>query len=318
MASKQSLKKAKECEAKGSKALTKFSFFGAGSSKYEDAAEAYDDAGKHYVIAKAYAEGGAAYERAAELHAKAKGEFEAATSHSKAAEAFQKAGEPDKCIAAYRSAVATFAGLGKCSMAANCAKKCAELVEEQAASDETQLAGAVEMYREAVDYYEAENRPQAAGTCREKIAYLNAQLGAYDDAFAAFDELGRTALQSNLGKFNAKKWFTNAVLCALAREDSVRAANKLSEYATLDYSFDGTREQQLCQGLIEAVDANDEDAVATAAAEYDKIKRLDPWMTKLLLKIKASVSGGGGEDGAAHLADEPPDEDEAEDLPDIT
>ena len=34
-------------------------------------------------------------------------------------------------------------------------------------------------------------------------------------------------MQSNLGKFNAKKWFTYSVLCCLAREDLVKAQKLL-------------------------------------------------------------------------------------------
>ena len=36
-------------------------------------------------------------------------------------------------------------------------------------------------------------------------------------------------MQSNLGKFNAKKWFTYSVLCCLAREDLVKAQKLLGE-----------------------------------------------------------------------------------------
>ncbi len=39
-------KKAVDLMAKGEKCLTKFSFFGGGSQKYEDAAECFQDAGK--------------------------------------------------------------------------------------------------------------------------------------------------------------------------------------------------------------------------------------------------------------------------------
>ena len=166
-----------------------------------------------------------------------------------------------------------YAGLGKCAMAAGAAKKCAELLEESADGEKDALSGAIDMYKEAIDMYDAENRPQAANTCREKVAYLSASIGAYDDAAASFEDLGKTALQSNLGKFNAKKWFTYAILCALARDDSVKAGNKLLEFASLDYSFDAsTRDHQLCSALIDAVDANDGDAIATAASDYDKVR----------------------------------------------
>lgn len=315
----QPLKKAQELEAKGEKALNKFSFF-AGGSKFVDAAECFDDAGKMFVIARAYSEGGRVYGRAAELHVKTKSEFDAASSYAKAGEAYQKAGDLDKCYEAYESSMSTFAGLGKCSMAANTAKKLAELLEAQ--SD----AKAIETYRQAIDWYEAEGRPQAASGCREKVAFLAADAGDYAEAQTVFEELGKASLQTNLGKFSAKKWFTNAILCSLARTDTVAAANKFNEYRALDYSFEGSREAMLCDSLIQACDANDQEGVANASAEYDNIKRLDPWMTKILLAIKNSLAvpienehlPADDEDAQWTVSDAPPDEEEAEDLPDLT
>ena len=176
---------------------------------------------------------------------------------------------------------------------------------------------AVEAYQQATDFYDAENQPRRADGCREKVATISARLGAYDDAITQFDALGRSALQSNLGKFNAKKWFTYSVLCCLAREDLVKAQKLLGEdlchfgddarlrvkrrwriealkksdfhtgeYASLDYTLVGTREHDLLEALCAACESQDEEAVATAAAEYDRVKRLDPWTTKLLLAVK--------------------------------
>lgn len=306
-AAAKSLKKAQDMVAKGEKTLNRFSMFGSGS-KFEDAAECFDDAGKMFTMAKEFESAGGAYMRAAELHEKTKSEFEAGTSYTRAAEAFQKTDDTPRCVECYKMSVAAYAGLGKCAMAANNSKKVAEIVE---GTDDDE---AISAYKEAIDYYEAEGRPQAASGCREKVAFLTAAKGDYADAQVAFEDLGKAALQSNLGKFNAKKWFTNAVLCALAKTDTVAAANKLQEYKALDYSFDGTREALLCSSLIAACDDNDDEAIATACAEYDKIKKLDPWMTKILLHIKNSVSPV---DDAAD-DDLPPDEDDAEDLPDLT
>ena len=120
-----------------------------------------------------------------------------------------------------------FAGAGKGNMAANASKKLAELIEQD--DDEDRLPEAVEAYQQACDFYDAENQPRRADGCREKVATISARLGAYDDAITQFDALGRSALQSNLGKFNAKKWFTYSVLCCLAREDLVKAQKLLGE-----------------------------------------------------------------------------------------
>jgi len=306
------VKKAKEKAAKAESALKKFSFFSNSQTKYEDAAEAFGDAGKLYLMGKAFPQAADVYEKSADYYLKAKSEFDAATARVKAAEAAQKMGSADRCAYNYKQAIHLYAGLGKSAMAAGAAKKCAELLESE--NEPTAQAQAIEIYKEAIDLYDAENRPQAANSAREKVATLSAAIGSYEEASAAFEDLGKQALQTNLGKFNAKKWFTNSVLCALARDDSVKARNKLLEFGSLDYSFDAsTRDHQLCTALVEAVDNHDPDAIAQAAADYDKVKKLDPWMTKVLLAIKATIHEDELQGGAA-----PPDDDDAEDLPDLT
>ena len=213
--------------AKGEKCLTKFSFFGGGSQKYEDAAECFQDAGKMFVLAKSFDEAGKAYLRAAEMFEKTKSDFDTGSVLTRAGEAFQKAQDTRQCSEAYRRAADVFAGAGKGNMAANASKKLAELIEQD--DDEDRLPEAVEAYQQATDFYDAENQPRRADGCREKVATISARLGAYDDAITQFDALGRSALQSNLGKFNAKKWFTYSVLCCLAREDLVKAQKLLGE-----------------------------------------------------------------------------------------
>ena len=184
-------KKAVDLMAKGEKCLTKFSFFGGGSQKYEDAAECFQDAGKMYVLAKSFDEAGKAYLRAAEMFEKTKSDFDTGSVLTRAGEAFQKAQDLTQCAQAYRRAADVFAGAGKGNMAANASKKLAELIEQD--DDEDRLPEAVEAYQQACDFYDAENQPRRADGCREKVATISARLGAYDDAITQFDALGRSS-----------------------------------------------------------------------------------------------------------------------------
>ena len=90
-------KKAVDLMAKGEKCLTKFSFFGGGSQKYEDAAECFQDAGKMFVLAKSFDEAGKAYLRAAEMFEKTKSDFDTGSVLTRAGEAFQKAQDLTQC-----------------------------------------------------------------------------------------------------------------------------------------------------------------------------------------------------------------------------
>ncbi|KAH8044893.1 hypothetical protein JL720_16918 [Aureococcus anophagefferens] len=243
-----SVKKAQELMAKGEKALTKFSFFGGGTAKFEDAAECFNDAGKQFVMGKAYGEGASAYRRAADCHLKAKSEFDAASSHGKAGEAFQKL-EASRAAAPASARPRRSTGHGQVLHGGEHVEEARGGARERRRPAE--LPNAIEASRRAIDYYDGENQPMRANGCREKVAFLSATLGAYDDA-RGFDS------------------------SAVVPRDVVKAKNALAEYANLDYSFVGTREHMLCEQLTAAREASSEEGVATAAAEYDKIKRLDP------------------------------------------
>ena len=90
--------------------------------------------------------------------------------------------------------------------------------------------------------------------------------------------------------------FTNALFCTLARGDTVAARSRMAEYATLDYTFEGTREWVLVEALVKACEEYDTQGFADGCAEYDKIKRFDPWTTRVLLTIKRSIDSGAADD----------------------
>jgi len=82
-------------------------------------------------------------------------------------------------------------------------------------------------------------------------------------------------------------------------------------------SLEGSREEKFISALIAALSENNADAFGAASAEYNAIKKIDPWMTSLLLQCKRSIvveepeeeeeeeyeeeeaAGGGGGGGAA-------------------
>ena len=62
------------------------------------------------------------------------------------------------------------------------------------------------------------------------------------------------------------------------------------KYDDIDPSFGNSRECKLLNELADAAEAGDQDAFATALAEYDAMSRLDPWKTKLLLVAKQRIA----------------------------
>jgi alpha-soluble NSF attachment protein len=48
--------------------------------------------------------------------------------------------------------------------------------------------------------------------------------------------------------------------------------------------------------LIECVEGFDAEGFSTACFEYDRISKLDPWKTSVLVKVKRSIDDGGDDE----------------------
>jgi alpha-soluble NSF attachment protein len=57
----------------------------------------------------------------------------------------------------------------------------------------------------------------------------------------------------------------------------------------MDISFESSREYQLLKGVKESVEQDDLDRFTSVVGDYDKLTRLDPWKTAVLLKVKKSM-----------------------------
>lgn len=55
-------------------------------------------------------------------------------------------------------------------------------------------------------------------------------------------------------------------------------------------AFEDSRECKLVNKLIEAHDNSSADSFAEAIADYDKITRIDEWLTTILLRIKKTIN----------------------------
>jgi alpha-soluble NSF attachment protein len=66
----------------------------------------------------------------------------------------------------------------------------------------------------------------------------------------------------------------------------------------LDYTYADSREGKFSRLLVDTVEGFDSEGFATACFEYDRISKLDPWKTSLLVKVKRSIEGGGMGGGA--------------------
>lgn len=199
-------------------------------------------------------------------------------------------------ITAYQSAVSLLTDAGRLTQAAKLCKECAELYEQE----DNEVTGAIELYEQAAELFALEESKSAMSTCKSKVAELcSAGLDPPEllKAYKLYDELGKNSLESNLLKFHAKGFFLQAILCQLANSDAVGAEQSLSTYEGIDYTFSESREGKLASQLVESVNGMDVEGFSTACFDYDRISKLDPWKTSMLVKIKRSIDDGDGADG---------------------
>ena len=201
---------------------------------------------------------------------------------------------------AYQSAVALLIDAGRLTQAAKLCKECAELyeTEEIEIDDKSHIVLAIESYEQASELFGMEDSKGQASGCQAKIAELcSAALEPPDLIRSAgiYEELGRNCLDSNLLKFNAKGYFLQSILCHLANNDAVGAEQALSKFESIDYTFGESREGKFSRKLVECVEGLDADLFATTCFEYDRISKLDPWKTSMLVRVKRSIQGGEDE-----------------------
>jgi len=287
----------------------KKSWFTSREKKCEDASELFDKAGNAYKVGGFYYEAGASYMKSATIFRDdLKNSFDASKAFQNAATNFKKA-DPQKAMEAYNAAIMLMTDSGRVLQAAKLSKECAAVYENEELDTEekSHTVLAIEMYQQSADFFTAEDSHSQANQCWAKVAELcSAALDPPDLIRAAklYDDLGQKCLDSNLLKFNAKGYFLQAIICHLANNDDVAAEQCQDRCKAADYTFDSSREGKFASQMIECIKGYDNEGFATACFEYDKISKLDPWKTSMLVKVKRTINDeddGEDEEGDVDL-----------------
>mmetsp|Transcript_37606 Transcript_37606/g.42404 ORF Transcript_37606/g.42404 Transcript_37606/m.42404 type:complete len:317 (+) Transcript_37606:74-1024(+) len=284
--------------------LSKRSWFSSSKERNaEDAAESFEKAANAYKVGGLNQQAGDAYVKAAELYRDKVSDFNNASKALNNAGTCYKKCSPADAVNAYRQAVSLYKDNARITQAAKLMKTIAEIYEEDELEDEDEgkshIVCAIEAYEEASELFGMEDSKSSTSQCLGKIAELcSAALDPPDFTRASkiYDDLGRRCLSSNLLKFNAKGYFLQAILCHLASSDDVGAEQAIAKYESLDYTFGDSREGKFATALIDAVKGYDVEEFSTACFEYDRISKLNPWQTSILVKVKRSIDEGGDDD----------------------
>jgi len=144
-----------------------------------------------------------------------------------------------------------------------------------------------------------------------KVADLAALEGDYYKAIENYEEVAKSAVNSNLMKWSVKDYFLKGGICHLATnvhrftlhlsrtpltthpQDMVATSRALESYRDLDNTFPSTREHQLLVDLAETVEQGDQEAFADKLFQFDQLSKLDKWKTTILLRVKNGIEEKG-------------------------
>mmetsp|Transcript_22054 Transcript_22054/g.54551 ORF Transcript_22054/g.54551 Transcript_22054/m.54551 type:complete len:311 (-) Transcript_22054:605-1537(-) len=287
LASAESLLASASSPASGlSSILSIFSSAASPETKAAEAAELFTSAANAYKLAKAWRSAGDAFMRASDAQGMAgeRGRYYVATSAVDAAKAYKNV-EKGMAVKAYRRAVEVFMKIAKFNQAAKNVKELGDLLEETG-----EIEAAVAAYRQAIDLYDAEEASSSANAIRIRCGELLGSSGRYADAAVEFETAATYALSQRLLRFSAKDYLLKAAVCLMCVGDGVALERAVDKYVILDPGFGESREGKLVKELTVAVAENDADAFTDALREHDKISRLDPWMTSMMLNVKKSIA----------------------------
>ncbi|RKP03143.1 hypothetical protein CXG81DRAFT_9913 [Caulochytrium protostelioides] len=254
-------------------------------NKLDEAADLFAKAGNTFRLNQRWNEAGDAYMQQAGVLVRMNERDEAATAYLNASKVFKRI-SPQQAIAALQQAVEIFTDRGRFSAAASNQEQLAEMYE----TDVGDIEKAMNAYEIAADWFIGDDAQARANKCLLKAATFAAQLGRFDKAIDRFESVASNAATKEITKWSMREYLLKAGLCHLCVGDHVRTRQAIDRYETLDITFGTTRECAFLKDILDAVEAADLERFTAVVQDFDRLTRLDPWKTALLLKVKNSIS----------------------------
>jgi len=254
-------------------------------NKLDEAAEQFQNAGNYYKCIKKWKEAGDAYYQAAGCLILIQENDEATTSFINASKCYKKS-SPIEAVNSLKQAIQFLIEKGKLNQAANHQKTIAEIYE----TDLMDTEKALEAYENAADWYSTENLPVLSNQCSLKVAHLCGELEQYEKAYGLFEKVASNSVDNDLAKWSVKEYLLKAGLCHLANKNNEGGfLTFLNTFDEIDGTFRDTREYKFLENLVNFSEEKRVDDFVKCISEYDSLTRLDPWKTKILLKIKKDM-----------------------------
>eukprot|EP00756_Hemistasia_phaeocysticola_P066337 Hpha_TRINITY_DN9163_c0_g1::TRINITY_DN9163_c0_g1_i1::g.94302::m.94302/K15296/NAPA, SNAPA, SEC17; alpha-soluble NSF attachment protein len=280
------------------KRLKKWSLFG-GGSKYEDAAELFEKAGNQFKISKDWKNAGTAFMKASDCHHHSKEPYQCAVKLTEAASCFRKA-EGDcssDTVKCWDAAVDTFADEGKFTNAGKVLKELGAFHRERGENDK-----AIAAFKKAADFFSGEEQHVSAnGALMELGKLYMEETQQWKEAWEVFETIARSYVAHSSMKFQVKDVLLRAMLCRFGRvtaanreEQAADCRDALGRYLDLDVHLQGTRECELMENVINAIENDDPDAVSKASIQYSGVKPLDDTQVFILQTLREALQDDTG------------------------
>jgi len=228
---------------------------------------------------------------------------DACGSLNSAAACYSLSNEPQLALKCHQKAASIWLDRSRISMAAKQYLQCGDVFQAKLKDDSSSL----EMYKKALELYETEGQPAAAGRAREKVATLQMDTGDFITAKDNFELLGMQAKDHRLLHFGASDHFFKAAMCALAI-DHVHAALLLRKYSEQHVEFGRSRQRAFIAELIQSVKEDSIEKFDLAVSNYGLYNTSHPWMFRILQKIREtlpSVCGWSELEGSVPVDENP-------------
>lgn len=275
----------------------------AGTQRFEDASELFEQAANQYKLSKSYREAAECLIKCVECWGKVPGGTEKEAIHYRdAAGMFLKGYQTKEATENYQNSIDIYEDRGNLSECGNLYMVLAKIYED-GRLDHTKT---LDYFQKAFDMYDlVENAKTKRRDCNLKVAEYCSLTGRQDDidkAIKIFENEGKSDLKNSLTKYGARESFLKAGILHLARGDAVTVNIKLEEYNSCDVAFPNSREGELFKDLAFALETSNVELFEEKLEAYDAITKLDPWKIDFLLKSKATIQQFGG-DGGLSLED---------------
>jgi len=190
----------------------------------------------------------------------------------------------DKALQSFRLAHDLFIGGNNAKQAAGVHQRLGEYFKRTDRVEES-----VEVYLAAASEFETCGQLSMADRCRIEAAEALSLIGEAKRAIGLYDAVIKRSMDDTLLRFTTNRHIYMAMLChaCVCRPEGLQA--RFRGYCDECVSFETSRECKFIQKLLSAMQMKDVEQFTNAVIEFDRVLRINPTETALLLRIKGAI-----------------------------